>query len=131
MKEIKSRTDIELLINKFYEKIVEDDLIGFFFKKVIKLDWSKHIPVMYDFWETTLLGVAKYKGNPMKIHIDLHMKEKLKPEHFDRWLEIWEETIKENFDGDKSEQAIKKAIQIGMLMKFKIEQYATNNKTPL
>lgn len=122
MKEISNRADVEFLVNQFYEKVIADDAIGFFFTDVITLDWKKHIPVMYDFWETTLFGVAKYKGNPMLKHIELHTKKALKAEHFSRWLKLWEQTIKENFQGNIAEQAIKKAIQIGVLMKFKIEQ---------
>ena len=128
MKELENREDIKLLIDTFYKKILIDDKIGFFFTKVIKLDWSKHIPIMYDFWETTLLGVAKYKGNPMLKHIELNAMEAIKAEHFERWISIWKETIQENFVGEISEQAIKKAEQIGGLMKFKIEQHTTKPK---
>lgn len=125
MKELENREDIEFLVDTFYKKIIVDDKIGFFFTKVIKLDWNKHIPAMYDFWETTLLGVAKYKGNPMLKHIDLNAMEKLNAEHFERWLSLWKETIQGNFVGEISEQAIKKADQIGGLIKFKIEQHTT------
>ena len=125
MKELENREDIEFLVDTFYKKIIVDDKIGFFFTKVIKLDWNKHIPAMYDFWETTLLGVAKYKGNPMLKHIDLNAIEKLNAEHFERWLSLWKETIQGNFVGEISEQAIKKADQIGGLIKFKIEQQTT------
>jgi hemoglobin len=128
MKELENREDIKLLIDTFYKKILIDDKIGFFFTKVIKLDWSKHIPIMYDFWETTLLGVAKYNGNPMLKHIELNAMEAIKAEHFERWISIWKETIQENFVGEISEQAIKKAEQIGGLMKFKIEQHTTKPK---
>lgn len=123
MNRITSRADIELLIDRFYEQVVNDELIGFFFNSVIKLDWKKHIPIMYDFWETTLLGIATYKGNPMLKHIELHRKQELKPEHFDRWLHIWEKTVLENFEGDIAENAVNKARQIGELMKIKIARH--------
>ena len=125
MKELENREDIEFLVDTFYKKIIIDDKIGFFFTKVIKLDWNKHIPAMYDFWETTLLGVAKYKGNPMLKHIELNAMKELNAEHFERWLSLWKETIQGNFVGEISEQAIKKADQIGGLIKFKIEQQTT------
>ena len=128
MKELENREDIKFLIDTFYTKILVDDKIGFFFTKVIKLDWSKHIPIMYDFWETTLLGVAKYKGNPMLKHMELNAMEELNAEHFERWISLWKETIQENFVGEISRQAIIKAEQIGGLMKFKIEQHTTKPK---
>jgi|TARA_B110000261_G_C13059187_1_gene347448 hemoglobin len=43
------------------------------------------IPIIYDFWETTLLGVTKYKGNPMLKHIELNTMEELNAEYFERW----------------------------------------------
>lgn len=124
MKDIENREDIELLIDAFYQQVVKDDLIGFFFTKVVKLDFERHIPIMYDFWETTLLGNWKYKGNPMVKHIQLNEKEPLSSEHFERWLQLWEDTLSRYFSGPKSEEAVKKAKQIGELMQFKIQQQA-------
>ncbi len=123
MKDIQHRKDIEFLIDKFYKRVITDDLIGFFFTEVIKIDWDKHMPIMYDFWETTLLGKMKYKGNPMVKHIALNQKEPMSPKHFERWLELWETTIKENFSGQKADEAVQRATQIGELMKYMITQH--------
>ncbi|MCG9972929.1 group III truncated hemoglobin [Christiangramia crocea] len=122
-KDIQSRKDIELLVDEFYKMVIKDDLIGHFFTKVIELDWDRHIPVMYDFWETSLLGEMKYKGNPMLKHIELSKKETLKPEHYERWLSLWKQSIRGNFEGEKAETAIQRGRQIGELMKIKIEKY--------
>lgn len=126
MKDIQSREDIIFLIDEFYTQVIEDDLIGHFFTRVVEIDWDKHKPVMYDFWETTLLGKMKYKGNPMLKHLEINKKESMKPEHFDRWLMIWETTTTQNFSGEKAEEAVKRAKQIGGLMKFKVQQQAEN-----
>ena len=125
LKDIENSQDIKLLIDEFYKQVVGDDLIGHFFTKVIPLDMDKHLPVMYDFWETTLLGNMKYKGNPMVKHIELSQKVPIQPEHFERWLALWERTITENFDGTKTEEAIQRAKQIAELMKYKVQQHST------
>lgn len=127
MKDIQNRKDIELLVDAFYKRIIVDDVIGFFFTKVIELDWDKHIPIMYDFWETILLGNIKYKGNPMLKHIDLNKKAALKPEHFARWLELWQITLSENFSGKNADEALNRAKQIGALMEFKVGQDTSKN----
>ncbi|MGI9543970.1 MAG: group III truncated hemoglobin [Cyclobacteriaceae bacterium] len=127
MKDIQTRDDIELLVDAFYKRMIVDDVIGFFFTEVMELDWDKHIPIMYDFWETILLGNIKYKGNPMLKHIALNKKEPLKPEHFDRWLKLWEAILAENFNGKNADEALNRAKQIGALMKFKVEQDAAPN----
>ena len=118
--DISSRTDIELLVDRFYKKVIADKTIGHFFTEVVQLDWDKHMPVMYDFWETTLLGNIKYKGNPMVKHIELARKEPLQAAHFDHWLELWRTTINEHFEGAKALEAITRAENIASLMQFKI-----------
>jgi len=122
MNDIKTRSDIESLIDKFYKKVLDDKLISSFFNDIVILDWSVHIPIMYDFWESTLLGAAKYKRNAMLKHIELNKKKALKPEHFERWIDLWAQTVRENFSGTIADDAIFRANSIGELMKFKIGQ---------
>lgn len=124
LKDIENSQDIRLLVDEFYKEVVTDDLIGHFFTKVIPLDLDVHLPVMYDFWETTLLGNIKYKGNPMVKHIELSRKEPLNPEHFERWLFLWVNAVKENFEGPKAEEAIQRAKLIAGLMKYKVQQHS-------
>jgi len=120
VKDIQTRQDIELLVDQFYKQLVVDEQIGFFFTQVVTLDWDIHIPIMYDFWETTLLGKRSYRGNPMLKHMILDQKTPLKKVHFTRWLSIWEKTIVQNFSGETADEAIKRAKHIGELMQFKI-----------
>jgi hemoglobin len=122
MKDIETRADIELLVNSFYIKVKADAVIGYIFTDVVNLSWEKHIPVMYSFWETILLGVATYKGNPMHAHIELDKKEQLKPAHFEQWVKLFTETIDENFSGPKAEEAKTRAHHMMALIAFKVEQ---------
>lgn len=125
MTDIANRKDIETLIDTFYKKVINDDLISVFFTETVELDWKIHIPIMYNHWESVLFGNATYKGNPMIKHIELNAKKHLEPEHFDRWLTIWRNTIQENFSGKNADEAIQKAENIAELMKYKI--YQTSN----
>jgi hemoglobin len=122
MRELKDRSDLEYLIDTFYKDVIADITIGSFFTEVIKLDWEKHIPVMIDFWETVLFGGYKYKGNPMLVHMELDKKASLQPEHFKRWLYLWETTIKENFSGQIAAKAIEKAQTVSQVMLMRIKQ---------
>ena len=117
-KDIADRTDIELLVNRFYDKVKKDDLIGFIFNDVAKLNWDKHLPVMYDFWEGVIFFTSTYKGNPMSSHRKLNEMVKLRPEHFDRWLLLFKSTVDENFDGEKAELAKQRAMSIAMIMQL-------------
>ena len=120
MKDIQTRADVELLVNTFYDQVIKDDLIGFFFTDVAKIELSKHLPKMYNFWESILLGNPVYDGNPMRVHFPINEVSALEEKHFNRWLQIWEKTIHEHFEGDNAETAIARALNIARIMNFKM-----------
>ena len=119
--DISSRKDIELLMEKFYDKVKKDDTIGPVFNDIAKVNWAHHIPIICDFWETLLLGAASYRKNVMEVHFDLNRKIPLEEDHFQVWLKLFSETVDEHFAGDKAELAKKKAKSIAALMQFKIK----------
>ena len=121
-KELTDRADIEHLVDEFYKKVLQDGLIGHFFTQVVQISWEKHMPVMYQFWESVLLGQASYRGNAMLPHLSLNRKSPLRPEHFERWQKLWHETLDEHFTGEKVAEAKRKAEQMALLMQFKIEK---------
>ena len=120
MKDIQHREDIKILIDAFYKKVLQDDVIGFIFKETISFVWERHIPVMYDFWDSILFHTAVYKGNPMLKHMALNDKIELTDERFDRWIFLWEGTVDENFQGEKADMAKQKALMMRTLMVHKI-----------
>ncbi len=120
--DIKDRADIQKFVDHFYEKVLTDEKIGFIFNEVAQINLEHHMPVMYDFWETTLFHNNIYRGNPMQVHLDLHTKSKLKKEHFDRWLQLFMETIDNLFEGEKAELAKTRALSIATVMQIKIAQ---------
>lgn len=121
MKKLESREDIELLVNKFYEKVGQDETIGFFFNDVARVNWGHHLPKMYGFWETLLFGQISYKGNPMAVHFPINEKVAIEKHHFAHWLQLWTETVEENFTGEIADMAINKATNIANLMAHKME----------
>jgi hemoglobin len=54
---------------------------------------------MFDFWEMVLFDGHAYKGNPMKTHLNLNEKSPLKKVHFDAWIDLFNETVNELFEG--------------------------------
>ncbi|MFK7907549.1 MAG: group III truncated hemoglobin [Chitinophagales bacterium] len=120
-RDIENRADIEVLIDAFYTKVKEDEVIGHFFTEVVQLSWEHHMPVMYNFWEAVLFGVGGYKGNPVLKHIALHQKKALTQVHFSQWKKLFFETLDERFEGEKTEDAKKKVGMTERLMLYKIE----------
>ncbi|MCG7855616.1 group III truncated hemoglobin [Flavihumibacter sp.] len=119
-KDITGRKDIELLINSFYEIVKEDPVIGYFFNDVVKVNWEKHLPTMYDFWENILFYTGVYNGNPMAIHKNLHHLSALKKEHFEQWLMIFRNTANNLFSGPNTDLIIQRAQSIATVMELKI-----------
>ncbi|MDX1940419.1 MAG: group III truncated hemoglobin [Saprospiraceae bacterium] len=118
--DIRNRQDIELLINSFYDKVKKDPTIGYFFNKVIAVNWEKHLPVMYNFWESILFYTGSYEGNPMMLHLQLHQKSPLQVPHFQQWLYLFTETTDELFEGENAELIKQKAHNIAGIMQVKI-----------
>jgi hemoglobin len=119
--DITSRQDIEKLVDAFYEKVKADDTIGYIFHTIIGSDWSHHLPIMYQFWETVLLNKAGYTGNPVKKHIDIDKQLPLKPEHYERWLKLWYETVDNLFEGTVANEAKKRATLMMQLIAMKVD----------
>ena len=120
--DISHSEDIRKLINTFYDKVQADDQLGYIFNEVAQVDWEKHLPVMYDFWEFLLLDKSDaYKGNPIQKHFDLHAKHPLKAAHFDRWLALFQSTVDELFEGPAAENAKFRAFAISETWKPKFD----------
>jgi len=113
MTDIQSRYDIERLVDLFYAKVFNDELLSPIFGAV---DWEHHKPIMYDFWSSLLLGDQRYQGNPFRKHIDLPIKSV----HFDRWLKLFTETLNDNFSGEKAEEAKTRAHTIAGIFQHRL-----------
>ncbi|QDW23771.1 group III truncated hemoglobin [Pedobacter sp. KBS0701] len=119
-KDIHNREDIILLVNTFYGMVQENNKIGPIFTEVAKVDWSHHLPKMYDFWESILFGKAIYKGNPMLVHFALNNKSPLQTAEFETWKTIFFHTVDDLFEGENAELIKQKSQSIADLMHFKI-----------
>lgn len=117
--DICSRTDIELLVDAFYEKIKTDAVIGYLFNEVAHVNWQTHLPVMYDFWENILFSTGNYSGNPMVKHKELHAKSAMNTTHFAHWLYLFCATVDEFFSGEKAEEIKERARNIAAAMMYK------------
>ena len=108
------------MVDAFYEKVKKDDIIGFIFTDIARVNWEQHLPVMYDFWENVLFQTGSYTGNPMITHTQLHHQFPLTGEHFTQWKKLFLETIEENFEGPNAELARQRALSIATVMEIKI-----------
>jgi len=120
--DISKRSDIELLINSFYDKVKRDDTIGVIFNEVVHMDWEHHIPVIVDFWDSMLLNADLYHKNAMEPHFAINKIFPLQQRHFERWLKLFTETTDEYFEGPIATLAKTRARGVAGIMRIKMDQ---------
>ena len=91
-----TKENLNILVIKFYTKVLKDDLIGPIFTDVLGKDlksdtWQTHIQLLTDFWASIALGDFAYTGSPFAPHVKL--RDKLSIESFERWLKLFFETL--------------------------------------
>lgn len=113
LRDIMSEEDVKLFSDEFYKKLLADDRINHHFKS---LDMTEHMPRIYGFWNMILLGIPGYKQNMFEAHLKLDLKK----EDFPIWLRHFEATLRENFEGEKTDEAISRANTVAMTMRYKL-----------
>lgn len=113
MTDILTRKEVEVLVNRFYDRVKKDELLAPVFAHV---DWPHHLPVMYNFWSSVLLGDMSYNGSPMSKHMGLAIT----TEHFSQWLKLFVETVDAEFKGPVADEAKNRAHNIANLFQYKM-----------
>ncbi|WP_029354506.1 group III truncated hemoglobin [Bosea sp. 117] len=98
---------IRRLVRTFYGRARADALIGPIFNAAVQ-DWDEHIDKISDFWSSIMLRSGRYNGRPMRPHLMLP----LRGEHFDRWLQLFEETARDLCPADVADAFIIRAGRI-------------------
>ncbi len=116
MSDLTTEADIIRLVDAFYARVNEDELLGPIFNGVARVDWAAHLPTMYDFWSSVLLGTSRYKGRPMAKHFPLPIS----AEHFQRWLMLFRASVDAHFAGPQAEEAKTRAQHIGAMFEHRM-----------
>lgn len=127
MNDISTIEDIKLLVDTFYGKVREDQLLSPIFNGVIQDRWPQHLEKMYRFWQTVLLQEHTYYGSPFPPHAGLPVDQL----HFNTWLGIWHQTLDALFEGEKANEAKWRGDKMAVMFLSKIEYYSNNATTPL
>ena len=114
--------DIELLVNTFYDKIRQDEILKDIFNNKIQDRWPQHLEKMYTFWQTILLEEHTYYGSPFVPHAELPVD----VEHFERWLQLFFKTVDDLFEGEKAERAKWQGQRMAEIFHSKIQFYKNN-----
>ncbi|MCL4220656.1 MAG: group III truncated hemoglobin [Phycisphaerales bacterium] len=81
--------DVRRVVDAFYDVAAEDEVLGPIFQQYVH-NWPDHMVRLYNFWSAVILQTGRYAGRPFEAHAQISQ---LRPEHFDRWLLLWEQTV--------------------------------------
>tara|TARA_R110002051_G_scaffold34046_1_gene75762 strand:+ start:2913 stop:3359 length:447 start_codon:yes stop_codon:yes gene_type:complete len=84
---------VSRLVDTFYARVREDDLLGPVFLTTLGENWDPHLAKLKDFWSAIALGTRRYDGRPMPAH--LRLSDTITEAHFRRWLGLFRETVDE------------------------------------
>ena len=85
-----SQRDIAVVVSRFYQSVRADPTLGPIFAAHVD-DWPAHEEKINRFWANAILFERNYDGNPMQAHINAG---NVQPEHFERWLSLFDETLR-------------------------------------
>jgi hemoglobin len=122
MKDIQTQTDLYHLVDEFYKKLLSDTAISYIFTDVVKIKIEEHLPILVTFWSQAILGTGGYTNNLTQIHLDINAKSYLSPALFEIWINHFDDTVNENFEGENAEKIKTQALNLATVLQIKIAQ---------
>lgn len=121
MNDIETREDILLIMREFYDKLLTDDEINFYFTQITQVDQhlEHHFEILATFWEQSIFMKGGYSNNMFQIHKELHEKVAFQKKHFDVWLNHLYSSIDQHFNGKRAEQMKTNALSMATIMQIK------------
>ena len=98
---------MERFVHAFYESVRTDPVLGPLFNERVT-DWDAHLERMCAFWSSVALMSGRYHGQPMERRLPLPIDAR----HFDRWLELFEETVRRKCPANAAGHVIERARRI-------------------
>lgn len=95
--------NIRRMVDGFYDSVRQDEVLGPVFEQALSHGWDAHLPRMYDFWSTVLLGARKFQSNVFGRHMALSGIEK---EHFVRWLALFRDTVRRMYAREQADEIV-------------------------
>lgn len=119
-----NESSIATLVDRFYTRVRQDEILGPVFAEKIGNDWEPHLETMRAFWSSLMLASGRYKGNPMMKHLPLVPR--IGSEHFERWLSIWKQTTAELFPPETAAIFLRKAESMAERLLETIDRHHTS-----
>ncbi|MGI9402824.1 MAG: group III truncated hemoglobin [Rhizobiaceae bacterium] len=102
-RKIISEKQISDLVDRFYELVRGNELLGPIFQRHIDENWERHLDKMKTFWRSVLLKTGEYKGKPVPVHLKI---DGIGTREFEEWLSLFAATASKIFEPDAAELVI-------------------------
>jgi hemoglobin len=122
-KDLDTPAAIDGFVDSFYARVLRDPLLSPLFVDVARVDLTTHLPRIKAYWRKMLLGERDYQRHMMRKHRELDAQERLVPEHYMRWLELFEQTLEKHHAGPATERARTLARRVAGNMRRNLEQF--------
>jgi hemoglobin len=106
---------VAALVHQFYDGVRADPVLGPVFNRAIGAHWEPHLARMVDFWSNVMLGQSGFQGNVFGKHMALQGVE---PEHFQRWLALFEATTRRLFEPAVADEFLAPARRIAASLQY-------------
>jgi truncated hemoglobin YjbI len=128
--DIATRDDVASLVRAFYRAAAMDDVLGPVFAAAA-VDWSDHLEIVTDFWMDQLFGGPVRRRNPLRSHEAVHRRTPLGDSHFERWLELFTETVDEHFEGPIADLAKTRASKMARALRRLLDGVSASGTEPI
>ena len=112
--DLDSEEEIVEMVTRQYADVVQDDVLAPHFSDVV--DWQALIGAISDHWNHVLLFAPSYDIDTIEHHRELHGSASFTPEAFDRWLQIFHDTVDGGWSGPNAEIAKKRGTGMAWAM---------------
>jgi hemoglobin len=116
-RDLDSEDEIVEMVTRQYVDVGQDELLQPYFDFGPGfIDWQAHIRTVADYWCHVLLFAPGYEIDTIENHRHLHESAPFTPAHFDRWLQVFHDTVDGGWSGPKASEANKKATGMAWAM---------------
>jgi hemoglobin len=112
--DLDSPEEIFEMVTRQYADVVQDDVLAPHFSHVV--EWQALIGSISDYWDHVLLYAPSYDIDTIEHHHQLHGSAPFTPEAFDRWLQIFHDTVEGGWSGPNAEIAKKRGTGMAWAM---------------
>lgn len=108
--------EIRDLVETFYERVREDELLGPVFEERIGDRWAAHLDTMCDFWSSVLHATGRFRGDPIASHARIPGLDRA---HFDRWMELFTRAARDVLPTERAEDVVARGSRIRAVLEHR------------